>query len=131
MCISSHATNLRGKKNVFVVKYNPLSQTITFVKNMCINVDTRVESLGLLEYITLGMVHVNEEFLRSVLQGTEAGPGSRVFIRRIFPIQDERDASLKDIENARKIVWIRRLKTHLDRGDKEFRLRTDRYVEIV
>ena len=40
---------------------------------------------------------MTEEFISSVLLGTEAGPGSRVFIRRIFPIQDETDASLEDI----------------------------------
>ena len=32
---------------------------------------------------------MTEEFISSVLLGTEAGAGSRVFLRRIFPIQDE------------------------------------------
>ena len=50
-----------------------------------------------MESIELGRVYVDQEFLRSVLRDTEAGPGFRVFIRRIFPIQDERDASMKDI----------------------------------
>ena len=89
-----------GKKNLFVVKYNPLSQTVTFAKNMWIDVDetkAKMEFLGLCESIELGRVYVDQEFLRSVLRDTEAGPGSRVFIRRIFPIQDERDASMKDI----------------------------------
>ena len=46
------------KKNLFVVRYNPLSQSITFVKNICIHVDTRAETLGLLEHINLGTVQV-------------------------------------------------------------------------
>ncbi len=48
----------KEKKNLFVVRYNPLSQSITYVKNICIHVDTRVETLGLLEHINLGTVQV-------------------------------------------------------------------------
>jgi len=87
----------KEKKNLFVVSYNPVNQKLTYVKNMCIHVDTKVETLGLLEHINLGTVQVTEQFLSSVLFGTNAQPGARVFIRRIFPIQDESDARLEDI----------------------------------
>ena len=40
---------------------------------------------------------MTEDFISSVLMDTEAETGSRVFIRRIFPIQDENDANLEDI----------------------------------
>ena len=48
----------KEKKNLFVVRYNPLSQTITYVKSMLIFVDTRVETLGFMEHINLGSVEV-------------------------------------------------------------------------
>ena len=48
----------KEKKYLFVVRYNPRSQTVTYVKSMCISVDSRVETLGLLEHINLGTVQV-------------------------------------------------------------------------
>ena len=87
----------KEKKNLFVVTYNPITKEIKFVKNMCLNVDTKVETLGLLEHINLGTVNITEQFFSNVMFGTNVLPGARVFIRRIFPIQDESDERLEDI----------------------------------
>jgi len=87
----------KDKKNLFVVTYNPTTQEVKYVKNVCLHVDTRVETLGLMEHINLGTVCVNEEFLNTVTFGTNVTPGSRVFIRRIFPIQDESDERLENV----------------------------------
>ena len=87
----------KEKKNLFVVSYNPVTQKITYIKNMCIHVETKVETLGLLEHINLGTLQITEEFFSTVLFGTNIKKGSRVFIRRIFPIQDESDERLEDI----------------------------------
>ena len=89
----------KEKKNLFVVTYNPSTKVVKFVKNMCLNVDTRVETLGLLEHINLGTVPVNEEFFDDVVSDTPFSEGERprIFIRRIFPIQDELDSRLENI----------------------------------
>ena len=99
----------KEKKNLFVVSYNPESQEVKYIKNMCVHVETKVETLGLLEHINLGTVQVRrdlplslsdcpsflllpqvtEQFFSDVLFGTTASPGARVFLRRVFPIQDE------------------------------------------
>ena len=51
----------KEKKNLFVVSYNPESQKVKYVKNMCIHVETKVETLGLLEHINLGTVQVRRD----------------------------------------------------------------------
>ena len=68
----------KEKKNLFVVKYSPVTQEIKFVKNMCLHVDTKVETLGLLEHINLGTVNITEQFFYDVLFGTKVLPGARV-----------------------------------------------------
>ena len=50
----------KEKKNLFVVSYNPENQEVKYVKNICIHVDTKVETLGLLEHINLGTVQVRQ-----------------------------------------------------------------------
>merc|ERR1712142_9237 len=87
----------KDKKNLFVCTYNPVTQEVKYVKNICIHVETKVETLGLMEHINLGTIGVNEEFLNKVTFGTNVTPGSRVFIRRIFPIQNESDDRLEDV----------------------------------
>ena len=87
----------KDKKNLFVCTYNPITQEVKYVKNICIHVETKVETLGLMEHINLGTVGVNEEFINKVTFGTNVTPGSRVFIRRIFPIQNESDERLEDV----------------------------------
>ena len=51
----------KEKKNLFVVSYNPESQEVKYIKNMCIHVETKVETLGLLEHINLGTVQVRRD----------------------------------------------------------------------
>jgi len=79
----------KDKKNLFVCTYNPITQRVKYAKNFSVNVDTKVESLGLMEYITLGRLKITEDFFTAVVAGTDATSDSRIFIRRVFPIQDE------------------------------------------
>ena len=51
----------KDKKNLFVCTYNPSTQEVSFVKNICLNVETKVETLGLLEHINLGTVQVRRD----------------------------------------------------------------------
>merc|ERR1719320_1539849 len=44
-----------------------------------------------MEYITLGRLEITEDFFTAVVAGTDATSDSRIFIRRVFPIQDEFD----------------------------------------
>eukprot|EP00092_Neocalanus_flemingeri_P017251 GFUD01018654.1.p1 GENE.GFUD01018654.1~~GFUD01018654.1.p1 ORF type:complete len:659 (-),score=173.57 GFUD01018654.1:257-2050(-) len=87
----------KDKKNLFVCTYNPSTQVVKYVKNICLHVDTKVETLGLLEHINLGTVNITEQFFNNVTFGTNVTPGSRVFIRRIFPIQNESDERLEKV----------------------------------
>ena len=87
----------KDKKNLFVCSYNPSTQEVKYVKNICLHVDTKVEILGLLEHINLGTVAVTEQFFNNVTFGTNVTPGARVFIRRIFPIQNESDERLEKV----------------------------------
>ena len=48
----------KDKKNLFVCNYNPTTQEVKYVKNICLSVETKVETLGLLEHINLGTVQV-------------------------------------------------------------------------
>jgi len=59
------------------------------------NVETKVETLGLLEHINLGTVKITDQFFNSVTFGTKVTVGDRIFIRRIFPIQNESDEKLE------------------------------------
>merc|ERR1712130_307282 len=52
----------KDKKNLFVCTYNPSTQEVNFVKNICLNVETKVETLGLLEHINLGTVKITDQF---------------------------------------------------------------------
>ena len=87
----------KDKKNLFVCTYNPSTQQVNFVKNICLNVDTKVETLGLLEHINLGTVKITDQFFNSVTFGTKVTVGDRIFIRRIFPIQNESDEKLEKL----------------------------------
>jgi hypothetical protein len=103
----------KDKKNLFVCTYNPSSQEVKYVKNISIHVDTKVETLGLLEHINLGTVNITEQFFNDVTFGTNVShPDSRIFIRRIFPIQNESD------ERLEKVVVTEAIKgdilTHID-----------------
>jgi hypothetical protein len=77
------------------------------------SVETKVETLGLLEHISLGTVKVTDEFFRQVTFGTPVTPGARIFIRRIFPIQDENDEKM-----MQKVIVTEAIKgeslTHID-----------------
>jgi len=87
----------KDKKNLFVCSYNPTSQQVKYVKNICLSVETKVETLGLLEHINLGTIKVTEEFFNTVTFGTNVTPGTRIFIRRIFPIQNETEERLTKV----------------------------------
>lgn len=87
----------KDKKNLFVCTYNPSTQEVNFVKNICLNVETKVETLGLLEHINLGTVRITDQFFNLVTFGTSVTIGSRIFIRRIFPIQNESDERLEKV----------------------------------
>ena len=87
----------KDKKNLFVCTYNPTTQDVNFVKNICLNVETKVETLGLLEHINLGTVKISDQFFNLVTFGTSITLGARIFIRRIFPIQNESDERLEKV----------------------------------
>ena len=87
----------KDKKNLFVCTYNPTTQGVNFVKNICLNVETKVETLGLLEHINLGTVKITDQFFNLVTFGTSITMGVRIFIRRIFPIQNESDERLEKV----------------------------------
>ena len=88
----------KDKKNLFVVTYNPVSCEVKFVNNICLNVETKVETLGLLEHINLGTVRITDTFFNHVnLVGAKVTVGDRIFIRRIFPIQNESDERLEKL----------------------------------
>ena len=87
----------KDKKNLFVCTYNPSTQEVSFVKNICLNVETKVETLGLLEHINLGTVKITDQFFNLVTFGTKVTVGDRIFIRRIFPIQNESDEKLEKL----------------------------------
>ena len=59
--------------------------------------DTKVETLGLLEHINLGTVKITDQFFNQVTFGTKVAVGDRIFIRRIFPIQSESDERLEKL----------------------------------
>ena len=99
----------KDKKNLFVVTYNPTSHEVNFVKNICLTVDTNVETLGLLEHISLGTVRITDQFFNLVTFGTNVTMGARIFIRRIFPIQNESD------ENLEKVIYAFRCILHYDK----------------
>ena len=96
----------RTQKWLFVARYNPFSQGISYVKKIVFEVVPRMETLGLNEHISLGTVEVTEQFIAGVLLGTglEADTRTRIFIRRIFPIQDEKDESLETLFVSELIV---------------------------
>merc|ERR1711874_886313 len=75
----------KDKKTLFVCTFNPVSQEIKYVKNICVTVETKVETLGLMEHMNLGTVKVTDEV------------SSKIFIRRVFPVQDESDAKVEKI----------------------------------
>ena len=102
----------KDKKNLFVCTYNPSTKEVKYVKNLCLHVETKVETLGLLEHINLGTIHVDEEFFAKVTFGTNVTPGSRVFIRRIFPIQNESDDRLEKVVVTEAIMGDQL--THID-----------------
>ena len=87
----------KDKKNLFVCTYNPSTTEVNFVKNICLNVETKVETLGLLEHINLGTIKITDEFFNHVTFGTNVTVGDRIFIRRIFPIQNESDVKLEKL----------------------------------
>lgn len=103
----------KDKKNVFVCTYNPETQAVRFEKYLPLSVETKVETLGLLEHISLGTVKVTDDFFRQVTFGTAVTPGARIFIRRIFPIQDENDEKM-----MQKVIVTEAVKgeslTHID-----------------
>jgi len=102
----------KDKKNLFVCNYNPTTQVVKYVKNICLSVETKVETLGLLEHINLGTIKVTEEFFHNVTFSTAVTPGSRIFVRRIFPIQNETDEKLIKVlvTEAKKGEYL----THID-----------------
>ena len=101
----------KDKKNLFVCTYNPSTQDVKYVHKICLYVDTKVETLGLLEHINLGTISINEQFFNNVTFGA---PRARVFIRRVFPTLNESD------ERLEKVVVTEAIKgeklTHIDDG---------------
>ena len=88
----------KDKKNLFVCTYNPSTCQVKFVNNICLTVETKVETLGLLEHINLGTIRVTDTFFNMVnLCGAKMTLGDRIFIRRIFPIQNESDDKLEKL----------------------------------
>ena len=87
----------KNKKGLFVVIFDPNTQDVKFVKNFSLSVNSKVETLALLEHINLGTFLVTSELLAAVAEGAGAGPHPRVFLRRIFPIQDEREKRQQEV----------------------------------
>jgi len=94
----------KDKKNVFVCTYAPDVQEVKFLKTLSLPVETKVETLGLLEHISLGSVKVNEKFFEDVTLGVEdvtlgvqTSDQIKIFIRRIFPIQNDTDCRVQRV----------------------------------
>jgi len=102
----------KDKKNLFVVTYNPETKERKFVKSMSLHVDTRVETLAFSEHINLGIVRITEQFFSDVLAETNVAPGARIFIRRVFPVQDEERPTMQNLHvtEARLGAFL----THID-----------------
>ena len=67
----------KDKKNLFVCTYNPSTSEVNFVKNICLNVETKTETLGILEHINLGTIKITDEFFNCVTFGTSVTMGYR------------------------------------------------------
>ena len=105
-CIWIHETGKEQPQRIY-------HEEKTISSRLWISVETKVETLGLLEHISLGTVKVTEDFFRQVTFGTAVTPGARIFIRRIFPIQDENDEKM-----MQKVIVTEAIKgeslTHID-----------------
>lgn len=86
----------KDKKTLFVCSYNPTSKEVKYVKNIWVTVETGVETLGLMEHMNLGKVEVTESFLNHVSFGLPQHP-SKIFIRRVFPVQDESNPKVQKL----------------------------------
>jgi len=104
-------TKERDKKNLFVCSYNPKTQEVKYVRNICVTVETKVETLGLMEHMNLGTLQVTDEFLNHLCFGLIAMP-SKMFIRRVFPVQDESNPQVEKLVVS-EIVKGKHL-THID-----------------
>jgi len=102
----------KDRKNLFVVTYNPETKERKFVKNITVQVDTRVETLAHSEHINLGIVRITEQFFTDVLAETNVAPGARIFIRRVFPIQDEEHPAMGNLHVTE--VRLGAFLTHID-----------------
>jgi len=102
----------KDKKNVFVCIYNPDIQEVKFLKTLSLPVETKVETLGLLEHISLGSVKVDEKFFHDVTFGVPVTLGVKIFIRRIFPIQNENDEKMQRVLVTEAVLGT--TLTHID-----------------
>ena len=106
------------QKELFVVRYNPSSKNITFVKRLQIQAThmSGMVTLGHTEGIQLGCVMVTEDLKYKVLIDSGLGPmamgKAKVFIRRIFPIQDEMLLIQEGILVSK--VTVGKIITHID-----------------
>ncbi|XP_023319476.1 uncharacterized protein LOC111694717 isoform X2 [Eurytemora carolleeae] len=87
----------KDRKSLFVCTYNPDLQDVQYLKTFSLPVETRVETLGLMEHISLGSVQVDDKFFYDVTFGCPVTTGVRIFIRRIFPIQNEECERMKQV----------------------------------
>merc|ERR1712105_276968 len=104
----------KDKKMLFVCTFNPVSQEIKYVKNICVTVETKVETLGQKEHMNLGTVKVTDEFLNHVRFGVEDVDevSSKIFLRRVFPVQDESDSKAEKLAVSEVVKG--QLLTHVD-----------------
>jgi len=101
----------KDKKTLFVVTYSPATGQIKYLRNICVTVETKVETLGLMEHMNLGTVMVTDEFLNHVSFGLPENP-YKIFIRRVFPVQDETSPKVLDLVVSE--VEKGKLLTHVD-----------------
>ena len=86
----------RHKKNLFVCKYNQNTRDIAYRGNVSLIVQSKIETLQNREFLDLGYLNVTENFFKSIV-GEHT---SRIFLRRIFPIQNEFDEEFEKSKEA-------------------------------
>jgi len=99
------------QKMLFVCSYNNESQEIKYKGNICITTQTQRETQDLTNPLQLGTVAVTDDFLSKICFGfTEIS--SKIFIRRVFPNEDESDPEIQKLL-VTEIVKGQQL-THVD-----------------
>ncbi len=83
----------RHKKNLFVCRYNVNTREVIYKGNVSLIVQSKIETLQNSEFLDLGYLNVTENFFKTIV-GEHT---YRIFLRRIFPIQNEIDEEFEKL----------------------------------